>query len=256
MRKRAVSCACLWSLCALAIAPLHAQNANQRKPPVYTYVSEWAVPRDQWPEMVKLDEQDRALLDKLVSEGTLTGYGAFTNLIHQEGEPTHGTWLIATSEGNLLKALEAIYAQPGSTNAAVQAASKHWDYFLQGQIYGHRSGKSENGYLAYSEWDVKPGQMRAYNDLIRSTLVPVYDRLVDDGVVTSYGMDEEDFHTQKIGRVSFYFTTNDTAAFDKASKAFDEAFEKNTTLIPALQSMVERDNHRDFLARVRFMSNK
>ena len=29
------------------------------KPPVYTYVATWEVPRAQWGEMVKLDEQDK-----------------------------------------------------------------------------------------------------------------------------------------------------------------------------------------------------
>jgi hypothetical protein len=63
-----------------------------------------AVPRAQWAD----GEARRAgltLLDKLVGDGTLTGYGAYSNLIHQEGEPTHGTWFTATSEGKLLKAL-------------------------------------------------------------------------------------------------------------------------------------------------------
>jgi hypothetical protein len=240
----------------VAGVPAQAQTADQGKPPVYTYISEWAVPRAQWAEMVKLDEQDRPLMDKLVSDGTLTGYGAFTNLIHQEGEPTHGTWLTATSEGNLLKALEAVYAQPGTTTAPVQSASKHWDYMLVGRVYNQHPGKSEGGYLAGDQWDVKPGEMRAYNDLVKSTLVPVFDKLLADGVVTSYGMDTEDFHTQKLGRVTFYFTTPDASAFDKASKAFDEAFEKSPALGSALQSMVDRQGHRDFLDRLRYMSNK
>jgi hypothetical protein len=37
--------------------------------------------------MVKLDEQDKPLLDKLLADGTLVGYGAYTNLIHQEANP-------------------------------------------------------------------------------------------------------------------------------------------------------------------------
>jgi hypothetical protein len=65
-----------------AVMPSQAQDANQSKPPVYTYISEWAVPRPQWSEMAKLDEQDRPLMDKLIADGTITGYGAFTNLIH------------------------------------------------------------------------------------------------------------------------------------------------------------------------------
>jgi hypothetical protein len=98
--------------------------------------------------------------------------------------------------------------------------------------------------------------MHAYNDLLKSTLVPVCEKLLADGAVTSYGIDTEDFHTQKLGRVSFYFTTGDTSGFDKASKAFDEAFDKSPALGTALQSMVDREGHRDFLTRLRYMNNK
>jgi hypothetical protein len=233
-----------------------AQTETQGKPPVYTYISEWAVQRAQWPDMIKLDDQDKALMEKLVADGTLTGYGAYTNLIHQEGEPTHGTWMTATSEGNILKALEAVYAQPGSTTAPVQDASKHWDYLLVGRIYNQRSGKSQGGYLAGDQWDVKPGQMHAYTELMKSAVVPVFEKLLADGTVTAYGMDTEDFHTQKIGRVMFYFTTADASGFDQASKALDEAFDKNPAMTTALESMVDREGHRDFLDRLRYMNNK
>lgn len=243
-------------VCFAAIAPLQAQNPDQGKAPVYTYVSEWSVPRAQWSDMAKLAQEDRGLMDKLVADGTLTGYGAFTNLIHQEGEPTHGTWFVAISEGNLLKALEAIYAQPGTTTAPVEGASKHWDYFLVGRIYNQRPGKSEGGYLALDEWDVKPGQMRAYTEMVKSSVVPIFEKLLADGTVSSYGMDSEDFHTGKIGRVSLYFTASDAAGFDKASKAFDEAFEKNPAIAPALNSMVEAEGHRDYLDRIVYMVNK
>jgi hypothetical protein len=66
----------------------------------------------------------------------------------------------------------------------------------------------------------------------------------------------EDFHTGKLGQVIEYFTTADAASFDKASKAVDEAFEKNPALIGALQSMVDREGHRDFLTRLRYMNSK
>jgi hypothetical protein len=235
---------------------LQAQGGDQGKPPVYTYISEWAVPRAEWADMVKLDDQDKPLLDKLVADGTLTSYGAYTNLIHQEGEPTHGTWLTATSEGNILKALEAIYAQPGTTTARVQADSKHWDYFMVSRMYNQRSGKSDAGYLGGDVWQVKPGQMRAYNDLAKTELVPVLEKLIADGTLTAYGMATEDFHTAKLGQVTFYFTTPDAASFDKAGKAIDDAFDKNPALIGALQSMTDREGHRDFLDRLRYMNNK
>ncbi len=256
MKNRPIRCITFSLFLALAVIPAQAQNTDQNKPPQFTYLSEWAVPRAQWADMVKLDDQDKPLMDKLVADGTLTSYGAFTNLLHQEGTPTHGTWFSASSEGNLLKALEAVYAQPGSTSAPVQGAAKHWDYMLVSRMYNQHPGKSENGYLAGDQWDVKPGQMRAYTDLLKSELVPVCEKLMQDGAVTSYSIDTEDFHTGKMGRVTFVFTTADTAAFDKASKAFDDAFDKNPTLGTAFLSMVDHDTHRDFLTRLRYMTNK
>jgi hypothetical protein len=162
MQKQTTTCVCLLFLCLAGLAPLQAQTAAKTKPPIYTYVAQWEVPRAQWADIAKVDEADRPILDKLVADGTLIGYGAYTNLIHQEGEPTHGTWFSATSEGNLLKALEAIYAQPGLVTAPVQGASKHWDQILTGDVYNARPGKSNDGYLTWSRWEIKPGAMRGY----------------------------------------------------------------------------------------------
>ena len=48
MRKQATWCVCLFTLLASAVCvPLKAQNAAEGKPPVYTYIAEWAVPRAQ-----------------------------------------------------------------------------------------------------------------------------------------------------------------------------------------------------------------
>ena len=257
MQKRTYCLICLLILCLglTTVASLQAQMATKSKPTVYTYVAEWSVPRAQWADMVKADEQDRPLLDKLVGDGTLTGYGAYTNLIHQEGEPTHGTWFTATSEGNLLKALEAIYAQPGLVTAPVQGASKHWDQILTGDVYGSKPGNSKDGYLTWSSWQIKPGEMRNYTELTKKVIVPVLDKLLAEGTITSYGQLVEDYHQQKLGTIYDYFTVPDAASLDKANKALEDLFE-GPALGDAFRAMTEREGHRDFLTRLRFMVNK
>jgi len=248
-----------WCLLAVALLaaglPAPAEEAKG-KPPVYTYLAEWNVPRTMWPDMQKLAESDKVLMDKLVANGTIVGYGAYQNLIHQEGVPTHGSWFTATSEGKLLKALEAIYAEPGSISAPVEAASKHWDFLMVSEIHNEKAGAYPGGYLSGVQWDVKPGEMRAYNDLVKSTLVPVFEKLLADGVLTAYGLETEDYHQEKLGRVSFYMTTRDADGVDKASKAFDDAFDKNPALGAAFRSMVEHSGHRDFLLRLNYMTVK
>lgn len=240
---------------AMAAGPLRAQMASQSKPPIYIYVSQWAVPRAQWKDMTAVDDLDKPVLDKLVADGTLVGYGSYVNLIHQEGEPTHGSWFTATSEGNLLKGLEALYAHPGSTDAAVEGASHHWDQILTGEIYNSKPGTS-GGYLTWSRWQVKPGQMHAYVEFNKKIFVPILEKLMAEGSITSYGELHEDYHQDKLGLVFDYFTVPDAAALDKANKAFDDALESNPAVLEAFRSMTEPDGHRDFLTRLRYMVNK
>jgi hypothetical protein len=253
----------VWVICILAIClvamtlPAQTQTAApaQAKQAIYLYDAQWSVPRAQWPDMEKLDDQNRALMDKLLADGTIINYGAYSNLIHQEGEPTHGTWFTATSEGNLLKALEAVYAQRPQVLAPVQAASKHWDQIFTSEVYGQKSGQS-GGYLTWSQWQVKPGEMRSYTDLTKSVLVPVLDKLLAAGTITSYGLLTEDYHQQPIGTIYEYFTVPDAASLDKANKALEDVFAANTALGAANRSMTNREGHRDFLTRLRYMNNK
>jgi len=257
MRKRTIWGVCLLTVCvALAtIGPARAQMAAKEKPAVYTYVATWEVPRAQWGDMAKVDEQDKPLLDKLVADGILIGYGSYINLIHQEGEPTHGSWFTATSEGNLLKALEELYAHPASVGAPVQGASKHWDQILTGNIYNAKAGSTTGGYLTWSKWEVKPGQMHAYTELTKSVFVPVLEKLLAEGTITSYGQLSEDYHTGKLGVVYDYITVPDAASLDKANKAFDEAF-GSPAVGDAMRALTEREGHRDYLTRLRYMMSK
>jgi hypothetical protein len=256
MRKHGICTTCLLALFAVAACmPLRAQHEEQGKPPIYTYVAQWAVPRAQWGDMTKLAEQDRPLMDKLIADSTIIGYGEFANVIHHEGEPTHGNWFTASSQGNLMKALEALYARPGLT-APVLAASKHWDYLLVSRTHNARSGKFDGGYLTGIAWDVKPGQDHAFQELMTSRLVPAFEKLLTDGVVVSYSLDSEDYHTDKPGRVTFVFTTADAEGLDKVDQALQAEFRKDKDIGPALQSLTDGESHRDFLLHVSHMTFK
>ena len=255
MKKRGIWIVCLLALGVLTVGTsLRAQGMDEGKP-MYIYVSQWAVPRAQWGDMAKRSDSTRALSDKLLADGTITGYGEFMNMIHQEGQPTHGDWFSADSEGNILKALEAFYAQPAVT-APVLADSKHWDYFLVSRTHKSRSGKFEGGYLSGSRWQVKPGQGEAFGKLVKARMVPFLEELLADGVLTFYSMDFEDYHTQAPGLVEVVMGTVDAAALDKVNAAFEEAFSNDPEIGPALGALTDGKQHRDFLARITHMASK
>ncbi len=254
MSKKTGVGVCLLVVLVFGLSASWAQSAPE-KPPVYTYVAEWSVPRAQWGDMDKNADAERPLMEKLVADGTIVSYGTYTYVLHTEGEPTHGSWFSASSEGNLLKALETIYAQPALVTSPAQAASKHWDHLFQSSIYNSKPGKS-GGYISIARWQVKQGQMRAYNQLMKNVMMPVLDKLVADGTITSYGTDMDDYHTGPIGVIYEYITVPDAASLDKANKAIDELFNGNAAMGGAYRALVETEGHRDYLGRVRYMGNK
>ena len=74
-------------LCAIAMsavwaAPARAQMSEvKEKPPMYSYVGNWNIPRAQWAEMAKSEAADREVLDKAIASGTIVGYGHDVNMV-------------------------------------------------------------------------------------------------------------------------------------------------------------------------------
>jgi hypothetical protein len=238
-----------------AASPIGAQSSEEKKPPIYTYVSRWAVPRAQWGDMSKLDDQERALMEKLYAEGTITGYGNFASAIHTEGQPTHGSWFSATSVAGLMKALDALLGRPTAT-APVLAASKHWDLIVTSRNYNGRAGKYQGAYLDVAGFEVKPGHSREFYDVVKNSIVPMYEKLLEDGAIISYSIDEEAYHTENPGRISFVYTAPDATGLDKVRAAVEETIEKTPALGPAFSSIINTESHRDFLGRVSNMAQK
>jgi hypothetical protein len=159
------------------------------------------------------------------------------------------------SEGKLMKALEQVYAL-GLTASPVESNSKHWDIILVSHSYNGRPGHYEGAYLSGSQWQVKPGQGHAFNELINSTMVPVLDKLVADGSLVSYSVGSEDYHTQKPGVVSLVYTAADASGLDKVDAAMEAAFSKDHSIGPAIGTLTDSSEHRDFLLRVTHMTMK
>jgi hypothetical protein len=236
-------------------ANLRAQGDEMSKPPVYIYVSDWAVPRAQWGEMAKVSGQQRALEDKLLDDGTITGYGEFENVIHTEGEPTHGSWITANSEQGIVEAVQAFMSRPDTT-APVLAASQHSDHFLVSRMHNARPGKYDGAYLAGLSWQVKPGQFEAFRDLLKARVVPTYEKLLADGVLVSYSIDMQDYITAAPDTVDLVVITTDASGLDKVDQAFQGVFGKDPEIGPAMGSLTKAASRRDFLYRVNHLAIK
>jgi hypothetical protein len=255
MRKGCLLGVVLVCFLALLAAPARAQGEMHRR--VYTYVSEWAVPRAMWPEMAKDQAADQAFLDKFLADGTITSYGDFVNLVHQEGEPTHGGWFQSNTISGILRVLAAYAAQPGVT-APVLAASKHWDLFLESDAdqIGGRAGTYRDAYLHVLSFRVKRGQQERFEKLYKTYLQPIYRELMSDGTLLYYATDGQYVNSEAPGAVDVVSITANADAMDKTSAAFGAAFAKNPAALQALQESVDAKSFRSFLSIVPFMKAK
>jgi hypothetical protein len=232
-----------------------AQSAPAEKPPVYTYVSEWAVPRAMWADYKKEDDADGEVLKKAVADGMLISSGSFAVLNHQEGAPTHGSWFSATSMANLMKVLEGLRNAPGATSP-VLAASKHWDYILSTTNYNGHSGTFTNGYLRVARWPAKAGASDPDGKILKATMVAILEKLFTDGALHSYTIDSEIVHSEDPGTNFVVLVANGAEGLDKFNAAITEMGKNNPALGAAYGTLIDTRGHRDTLARVSTMTSK
>src|SRR5690348_5519090 len=92
---KAIAAACL--VAAMATGAF-AQSEVKEKPPMYTYVSNWALPRAQWGEIAKSNAGNEKILSNALASGAIVGYGNDEVLVHQEDGVTHDNFWSAMSQ--------------------------------------------------------------------------------------------------------------------------------------------------------------
>ncbi len=237
------------TIAALWASPIWAQSDEKEKPAVYTYVAEWATPRGDWPALEKDNAAMKQVMDKLMADGTIVGYGWFKSLVHHEGQPTHGDWWSATSMAGLMKALAAISGDAGGPpeTGKAEANSKHWDYVLVSHQYNGHPGTYENAYLRVATFKEKDGEGETLRRTIKSYIVPMLEKLLADGSIQSYSIDWEAVHTDPVGLFDIVIVTKGADGLDKFDAALEAAGKANPTGGPAFASAVDYSAHRDSL---------
>jgi len=244
-----VGLAMLWSGTA------RTQSTADEKPVMYTYVSEWAIPRAMWTDYQKLESSETDAMSKSLADGSIVAYGSFSILNHQEGAPTHGSWFSATSMANLIKVLEGVRSTPDATGP-IFAASKHWDYVLQSRDYNAHSGTFKNAYLRVGFWRYKASSNDPGEKILKATMVAMLEKLLADGALHSYQIDEQAVHSEDPGSFNVAILTNGAEGLDKFTAAIDDMRKKNPAGAAGLSSMLDEKGHRDILAHVDAMGHK
>lgn len=236
---------------SLSAIPSLAQMAEAKeKPPLYSYVSNWQIPRAQWADMEKANSADKAILDKALADGTIVGYGNDENLVHQPDGETHDNWWSATSMAGLIKVLDQFYASGNVASPVLASATKHWDDIFVSRYYNWQPGSYKTGYVHVSSYKLKDDAPDdAVETLSKNLVGPMLDKLVADGTLREYEVDTEAIHTDAPGTFWIVYVASSPDGLDKVNAAIRDSLKAHPFAGPAFGSMTESKAHRDELLR-------
>ncbi len=243
-------------VCAFAMSLVWVLSAGaqmsevKEKPPMYTYVADWTIPRAQWAEMQKNAAANQPMMQKALANGTIIGYGDDVELLHRSDGDTHDTWWSAMSLAGLLNVLEQSYTSGAATSSVLTTATKHRDAIYVSRYYNWHSGSWKNIYTYDAFYKLKSdAPPNAVETISKNIMVPLMEKMLADGTIHEYEIDTEALHTDAPGGFSLVYIAASAEGLDKVNAAVREAVKDNPLLAPALGSMVDFSAHRDDLAR-------
>jgi hypothetical protein len=159
--------------------------------PVYTFVSQFQVPRAQWAQYAEETEKNtNPIFERMMADGTINGWGNFEQIVHTPDGMTHGAWWSSASLAGITRVLDEI--RKGGPRPGQIAATKHEDILMR-SVYSHTAAVSGSGagYLRVNCTLTKPGMSDDFAATIKKHLGPTFEEQFKKGVATSYGMDEQ-----------------------------------------------------------------
>jgi hypothetical protein len=250
-RGRVLAGICVLAISGAIAAPANAQTSEvKEKPPMYSYIGNWVIPRAQWSEMTKSDEADRSILEKALAGGTVVAYGNDLSVIHTSDGATHDQWWSAMSMAGLMNVLEQFYSSGNSTTAVLGSATKHWDELLVSRYYNWHPGSVKNGYTHVGLYKLKADASDdAVETLAKNLVVPLLEKQLAVGVIAEYEIDTQAIHTSAPASFLIVYVTPNADGLDKVNAALQETMKANPLGGPAFGSMTDSSGHRDELLR-------
>ncbi len=252
----------IWGLILVAFLVLTAQFARAqqaRSQTVYTYVSEFQVPRANWVQFAEdSDKTVKPIFERLMADGTILSWGIFEDIVHTPQGTTHGAWWQATSLAGITHVLDEL--RKAGPRPGQLAATKHEDLLLR-SVSRASAVAGASGYLRVIGVVTQPGKSDQYVEAIKKYLGPTFEEQLKNGTITYYGMDAQYVNTEAPSlRYSVFafpnaqamdtFAAAITATFDKMSPDERKAWEA------AIAETTVPNSRRDFMSRITHYAHK
>ena len=242
---------CVLAISAVWVAPSVAQMAaTKQKPPMYSYVANWQIPRAQWAAMQKSMADDAATFDKGMADGTIIGYGRDENRVHTADGETHDDWWSSMSEAGVFNMLDRLYKAGAADNPALESATKHWDEVYVSRFYNWKPGTYKDAYTNVAVYNLKKDAPEdALDNLSKNLIGPLLDKLLANGTIVEWEVDTQAVHNAPETEFLIIYLSPNAEAMDKVEAAIRETVAANPLAGPAFDAVVDMTGHSDEVLR-------
>lgn len=225
-------------------------------PIVYTYVSQFQVPRANWAQYAEDTEKTFVpIAEKLMADGTLVGWSTFETVVHEHDGYTNGAAWSSHSIAGLMKVLDEV--RKAGPRPSQISATKHEDFLMQSTMHHASATSGTSGYLRVVCTRAKADKPGDYVASLKKFLVPTFEEQFKKGVALSYGVDEQYVNTSAPSLRCLVITYPNAENIDKWASAINATLGK---MSPAERDEFANasvaDSRRDFFARLTHYAHK
>jgi hypothetical protein len=223
---------------------------------VYTFVSQFQVPRANWAQYSEDTEKSFIpIAEKMMGDGTLVGYSTFEHIVHTPEGFTHGAAWSSTSIAGLMKVLDEV-RKAGPRQGQI-AATKHEDYLMVSNTQHAASVSGGSGYLRVVCSQAKADNPEGYAATLKKYLGVTFDEQFKKGVATSYGLDAQYVNVESPSLRCLVITYPNAESMDKWAAAINATLGKmNAADRAELNGATIADSRRDIMARITHYAHK
>jgi hypothetical protein len=230
MRYRSALVACMVGVFMLAAAlPAAAQATNEP----LTWLLNVTVKPGMYPDLEKaVQTYDKPVLDKLAADGVIGGWAFGCQVV---GPPSVSCMYTITAAdwaamGKVEKAFEEYYKamKPEAAKAAMGAylsatqPDKESSSMVRHVVFKATPGAKPT-YMWRGVYKIKPGKGPTVVKMFKEYDAPIYDKLLEAGVINGYGLAVPEVRTSADWTHAEWVTFSDMAQMDAITKAFEEA---------------------------------
>lgn len=241
-----------------AMAALPAMAQEEDRGPI-TWLAFSKVKPGQTEAAVKLTLEDKELMDRLMADGTVMSWGLGMPINHNPGDLwNHVQWVTLESWDKIDAWVGAVMQTMTSMDEETQKArmkraeeiyvdGSHFDEVMRHNIISSGNGAAPK-YYYLADFTAQPGKGEGLVKFFGEQVVPVLDKLVADGALTSYGAATAELHLDTHWTHRFWYGLPNLGAIDRMSAAFQAA--RTPARDAWAQSLFEMRGHYDVVLMV------